>query len=68
MLSKMLCKDCKKKPTVRGMKKIRCVVCNKETIVNSDWYSYICVDCSDETGCCAYCGEFRKNGSEVVRL
>jgi len=55
----MLCKECKNKPIVRGIKHIACFLCSKETFVNSS-YVNICVNCSDKLLICQCCGKHIK--------
>ena len=52
----MICKDCKNKPIVRGIKHIKCFKCGKKAIVNSV-YGHICDNCSDTYIICQYCGK-----------
>jgi hypothetical protein len=52
----MLCKECRDKPIVRGLKTIECKFCGCQTFVN---YAYqdICEDCSDDKMICQCCGK-----------
>jgi ribosomal protein S27E len=59
----MICKECKDKPIVRGIKHIKCFKCGKEAIVNSA-YNNICNDCSGTYVICQYCGKEIKPDSE----
>lgn len=52
----MLCKDCKSKPVVRGIKNIKCFKCSKDSMVNYA-FSDICGDCSDTLCICQCCGK-----------
>ena len=52
----MLCKVCKNKPIVRGIKKVNCLKCGKETFI-SIVYGNICEECSDRLQICQCCGK-----------
>ena len=56
----MICKECKNKPIIRGLKSIKCINCSKETIVNYA-FTNICNDCSDTYLKCQCCGKELKN-------
>lgn len=51
----MMCKKCKEEPVAKGIKKIVCIKCMKETIVNCA-HGNICSDCSDKLQICEKCG------------
>jgi len=59
----MICKECKNKSIVRGLKHVKCFKCDKETTVNFV-YSNICTDCSDTYLICQCCGKIIKNKKE----
>ena len=62
----MLCKVCKSKSVARGIKKINCLKCGKETCTNIV-YGNICEECSDRLQICQCCGkELFKNDSNDV--
>ena len=62
----MLCKVCKSKPVARGIKKINCLKCGKETFT-SIVYDNICEECSDRLQICQCCGkELFKNDSNDI--
>lgn len=59
----MICKECKDKPVVRGVKTINCKICGCGAFVNYG-YQEICEECSDEKLICQYCGkEIKKETS-----
>ena len=52
----MVCKDCKNKPAIRGIKFVKCLKCGKDrSIMYGDFD--ICEECSDEFGICKRCGK-----------
>ena len=62
----MLCKVCKSKPVARGIKKVNCLKCGKETFTNIV-YGNICEECSDRLQICQCCGkELFKNDSNDI--
>ena len=64
----MLCKVCKNKPIVRGIKKVNCLKCGKETFI-SIVYGNICEECSDRLQICQCCGkELFKNDSDDIEF
>jgi len=61
----MLCKECKTKPMVRGIKSIKCFRCGSDTIINSN-FTDICIDCSNQLNVCQCCGEQIKDGKDMA--
>jgi len=55
----MICKKCKNKSIVRGIKHVKCFKCDKETTVNFVYSNIcnICNDCSDNYLICQCCGK-----------
>jgi hypothetical protein len=62
----MLCEDCKRKDVHRGIKTITCVICDKETTLNSS-FGYVCKECSDVERICIYCNKLMKKYKYAVR-
>jgi len=52
----LICKNCRGKSIVRGIKQINCLSCGKKTMVNYA-YTNICEDCSNALQKCQCCGE-----------
>ena len=52
----MICKDCRNKSIVRGIKHVTCLNCGKQIMVNFA-FANICEDCSNELQKCQCCGE-----------
>ena len=59
----MLCTKCKDSSTARGIKDIKCRICEKDRIANVQ-YSDVCTDCSDLMGMCQRCGDACHNLKE----
>jgi len=62
----MICKECKNKSIIRGIKQIKCFKCNIETTVNFV-YSDICACCSDTYLICQCCGK-EINNKEINEI
>ena len=57
----MICRDCVKKPTAKGIKEIRCTECHINTEVNAAAIGYVCDECSDRLNICLICGNKEHN-------
>jgi predicted amidophosphoribosyltransferase len=55
----MICKKCRGKSIVRGIKHVICLSCSKQIMVNYA-FTNICEDCSNELQKCQCCGEVFK--------
>lgn len=51
----MLCKKCRSKPIMRGIKTIVCSRCKKDAVISYGHAGHICNNCSDETNVCMNC-------------
>lgn len=51
-----LCKKCAEEPIAKGIKIIRCLKCNKETLTNVE-YGMICDACYKKSNICVKCGK-----------
>ena len=61
----MVCKECKNKPLVRGIKFVKCLKCGKDCHVMYGDLD-ICEECSDEFGICNRCGKEGRNSSTYL--
>lgn len=53
----MICDDCRKKDTPRGIKEIHCRECEDLKYVGLNCEANLCKRCSDKLGICSVCNK-----------